>query len=105
MKESCSAQVSSSRRDVGGFTLVELLVVIAVIAILAGLLLPALAKSKMRAQAAFCMNNTRQLAFAWLMYADDNNDRLAYNFGGDAAQKSFRRKAIATGSTTYWTGN
>ncbi len=84
----------------GGFTLVELLVVIAVIAVLAGLLLPVLARSKMRAQAAFCMNNTRQLAFAWLMYADENNDRLAYNYGGDAA-----RKIIPPKSPLNWVNN
>ena|ERR1017187_9982035 len=70
----------------GGFTLLELLVVIAVIAILASLLLPALAKTKSRAQGVFCMNNTRQLAAGWLMYADDNDGRLPYNLVGNAAR-------------------
>jgi prepilin-type N-terminal cleavage/methylation domain-containing protein/prepilin-type processing-associated H-X9-DG protein len=67
------------RRIQRAFTLIELLVVIAIIAILAGLILPALARAKQKAQSVGCMNNSRQVAIGWKMYADDNNEILAPN--------------------------
>jgi prepilin-type processing-associated H-X9-DG protein len=57
-------------------------VVIAIIAILASLLLPALAKTKTKAQGIMCMNNTKQLSLAWRLYADDNGDRLPAAMAG-----------------------
>ncbi len=66
------------------FTLIELLVVMAVIAILAALLLPALSGAEEKARKVQCLNNQRQLSYAWLLYSDDNNDRLAANGYGSA---------------------
>src|SRR4051812_8882573 len=71
-----------------GFTLIELLVVIAIIAILAGLLLPVLAKAKQKTQGIQCMNNHRQLMLGWRMYAEDNRDRIPYAYVGAGAPNS-----------------
>ena len=66
--------------------MVELLVVIAVIAILAALLLPALSKAKARAWQIACLNSQRQLGLAWQMYGHDADDHLVTNFGGPGNQ-------------------
>jgi prepilin-type N-terminal cleavage/methylation domain-containing protein/prepilin-type processing-associated H-X9-DG protein len=73
--------LAGSRGTLSAFTLIELLVVIAIIAILAALLLPALARARLKAQATYCMNNEKQMALSWVIYADDYNQNLVPNVG------------------------
>jgi prepilin-type N-terminal cleavage/methylation domain-containing protein len=85
-----------------GFTLIELLVVVSIIAVLAALLLPALGKAKLKAHGIGCMNSHRQLAIAWQMYSQDNNDQLLYASESLDWDKLWTAQyAWVTGTLTY----
>ncbi|HEC03835.1 MAG TPA: type II secretion system protein, partial [Phycisphaerales bacterium] len=68
-----------------GFTLIELLVVIAIIAILMAVLMPALNIARDQARRIHCISNVKNLTLGWLLYKDDNDDRLV---GGHPARTS-----------------
>lgn len=71
-------EVKSISRKAGGFTLIELLVVIAIIAVLMAVLMPALNRARLQGKRAACMGNLKQLTLAWIMYADENDDKIPY---------------------------
>lgn len=85
----------ASSRTGRGFTLLELLVVIALIAVLAAMLMPVLNRARARTQGFQSVSNTRQLTLGWLLYSDDYNGRLPYNLGGANGGKSPAMKTNA----------
>ena len=82
------------------FTLIELLVVIAIIAVLMAILMPALQRAREQGQRAVCMGTLKQLTLVWLMYADDNDDRLV---NGETGIDPAGRGDLHRGER-YWAG-
>lgn len=81
-----------------GFTLIELLVVIAIISVLMAILMPTLSRVKEQGKRAACLSNVKQMSLAWIMYADDNDDKIV---NGNTSAGSHNKDGTCW---VYWPG-
>uniref|UniRef100_UPI00266C9BE3 type II secretion system protein n=1 Tax=Victivallis vadensis TaxID=172901 RepID=UPI00266C9BE3 len=88
----CGYPVPDSAEFRGWFTLIELLIAVAIITILASMLLPALNKAREKAKRTHCMNNLKQIGYAAGMYANDNRDFLYVNANGSNHYGAFSKQ-------------
>ena len=105
LKQMNGVAPNSKRTAMRGFTLIELLVVIAIIAILAAMLLPVLARTKLKATQATCISNQKQLMLAFMMFSAENDDQIV-PFGsatGEHNMDGYIRPDLAPGGITWAT--
>lgn len=105
LAEGMKLQPRAGRLRAPAFTLLELLVVLAVLALLGSMLLPTLAKSGLNSKGFQCQNNHRQLCNAWRMYADDNRDRIVYAAIGGSTFPNPQDQYAWTGSVLDFNPN
>jgi prepilin-type N-terminal cleavage/methylation domain-containing protein len=89
------------RNRLYGFTLIELLVVVAIISILAAILFPVFASAREKGRQSACMSNLKQIGLAWLMYAQDYDERTIYSCYGNVGNSNAGAACGATGAIDY----
>src|ERR1044072_7066481 len=85
-----------------GFNLLELLVVTGIVAVLAGLLMPAISKARQTARGTQCINNQRQLVLTWNLYHGDNDDRTVANGHGPISSSIGLGSATREAARKFW---